>query len=104
MSVKANLKAAKAALDAQDWDKVVIEAQIVLASDSQNFFARLFLGRALEKQEKYDESEKTYQAAAKSKPEDSQPWLGLCSVYEAQGSKKVDEYREASVKAAEIFA
>ncbi|KAI6825335.1 TPR-like protein [Hortaea werneckii] len=104
MSTKANLKAAKAALDAQDWDKVVIEAQIVLASDNQNFFARLFLGRALEKQEKYDEAEKTYQAAAKSKPEDSQPWLGLCSVYEAQGSKKLDEYREASVKAAEVFA
>ncbi|KAI7338690.1 TPR-like protein [Hortaea werneckii] len=104
MSTKANLKAAKAALDSQDWDKVVIEAEIVLASDRQNFFARLFLGRALEKQEKYDEAEKTYQAAAKSKPEDSQPWLGLCSVYEAQGSKKVDDYREASVKAAEVFA
>ena len=103
MSMKANLKAAKAALDAQDYGKAVVEAQIVLASDSQNYFARLFLGRALEKQEKYDDAAETYQAAAKSKPEDSQAWLGLCSVFEAQGSQKVDEYRDAAVKAAEVF-
>ncbi|KAK5110243.1 hypothetical protein LTR85_001302 [Meristemomyces frigidus] len=104
MSAKANLKAAKAALDAQDYGKAIVEAQIALASDSQNYFARLFLGRALEKQEKFDDAAKTYQAAAKSKPEDSQAWLGLCSVYEAQGSKRVDEYREAAVKAAQVFA
>lgn len=104
MSAKANLKAAKAALDAEDYRKAVVEAQIALASDAQNYFARLFLGRALEKQGNFDDAAKTYQAAAKSKPEDSQAWLGLCSVYDAQGSKKVDEYREAAVKAAEIFA
>ncbi|KAK4542365.1 hypothetical protein LTR36_006821 [Oleoguttula mirabilis] len=104
MSAKANLKAAKAALDAQDYGKAVVEAQIVLASDSQNYFARLFLARALEKQENFDDAAKTYQAAAKSKPGDSQAWLGLCSVYEAQGPKRVDEYREAAVKAAGVFA
>ncbi|EMD00347.1 hypothetical protein BAUCODRAFT_374081 [Baudoinia panamericana UAMH 10762] len=94
----------KAALDAEDYAKAVVEAQIVLASDSQNYFARLFLARALEKQAKFDDAAKTYQAAAKSKPDDSQAWLGLCSVYEAQGSSKVDEYREAAVKAAVAFA
>lgn len=103
MSTKSNLKAAKAALDVQDYGKAVVEAQIVLASDSKNYFARLFLARAFEKQDKFEDAAKTYQAAAKSKPEDSQAWLGLCSVYEAQGSKKVDEYREAAVKAAEVF-
>jgi superkiller protein 3 len=104
MSAKASLKAAKAALDAQDFAKAIVEAQVVLASDPQNYFARLFLGRALEKQAKFDEAAKAYQQAAKSKPDDTQAWLGLCSVFEAQCSKKVDEYREAAVKAAEILA
>ncbi|KAK3117188.1 Superkiller protein 3 [Teratosphaeriaceae sp. CCFEE 6253] len=104
MSVKANLKAAKAALDAGDYGKAVAEAQIVIASDSQNYFAQLFLGRALEKQQDFDGAANSYQHAAKSKPDDSQAWLGLCSVYEAQGSTRVDEYREAAVRAAEVFA
>ncbi|TKA24211.1 hypothetical protein B0A50_05975 [Salinomyces thailandicus] len=104
MSTKANLKAAKAALDAQDWDKAAEEARAVLSSDTHNYFAQLFLGRALEKQEQYEDAEQTYHAAAKSKPDDSQAWLGLCSVLEAQGSRKVDEYREAAVQAARVFA
>jgi len=104
MSVKANLKAAKAALDAGDYGKAVVEAQIVLASDSKNYFAQLFLARALEKQTSFDDAAKTYLQASKSKPDDSQAWLGLCSVYEAQGSEKGDEYLEAAVKAAEVFA
>ncbi|TKA59699.1 hypothetical protein B0A55_11813, partial [Friedmanniomyces simplex] len=104
MSAKANLKAAKAALDAGDYGKAVGEAQTVLASDPQNYFAKLFLARALEKQGNFDDAAKTYQQAAKAKPDDSQAWLGLCSVYEAQGSRKVDEYREGAVKVAEVFA
>ena len=104
MSTKAALKAAKAALDAGDYDTAVKEAQTVLASDEQNYFAKLFLGRAFEKRGKLGDAAKTYEAAAKSKPDDSQAWLGLCSVYEAQGSDRVDEYREAAVRAAEIFA
>jgi superkiller protein 3 len=102
MSTKAALKAAKTALDGQDYDKAIEQAENVLSSDSQNFFARLFLGRALEKKGKYEESARTYHAAAASKPDDAQAWLGLCSVYEAQEGRKLDEYREAAVKAAQI--
>ncbi|KAK8221963.1 Superkiller protein 3 [Zalaria obscura] len=101
---KAALKAAKIALDAEDYDKAINQAQIVLASDSQNYFARLFLGRAFEKQGKLEDAAKAYQTAANSKPDDAQAWLGLCSLYEAQGSKKVDEYREAVVHVAQIYA
>lgn len=36
---KAALKAAKTALDAEKYDEVVTQCQIVLASDSQNYFA-----------------------------------------------------------------
>ncbi|KAJ9628688.1 Superkiller protein 3 [Taxawa tesnikishii (nom. ined.)] len=101
---KAALKAAKTALDAEKWDEAITQAQIVLASDSQNYFAKLFLGRAFEKKGSVDEAAKAYQSAAKIKPDDTQGWLGLCSLYESQGSKKVDEYREAAVHVAGMFA
>lgn len=104
MSVKASLKAAKAAIDAQDWAKAAAESQNVLASDSQNYFALLFLGRAQEKQGKWDDAAQTYTVAANSKPADSQAWLGLCSVYEAQGATKLSQYQQVAVKAAEVFA
>lgn len=103
-SNKAALKAAKTALDAEDWEKAVTQAQIVLASDSENYFANLFLGRAFQKQDKLDEAAKTYNAAAKIKPDDAQAWLGLCNLYESQESQKVDEYREAAVRVGEIYA
>ncbi|KAF2166243.1 hypothetical protein M409DRAFT_55103 [Zasmidium cellare ATCC 36951] len=103
MSAKAALKAAKTALDNAEYDNAIEKAQSVLSSDPQNHFAKLFLGRALEKQGKYDEAAKSYQSAANSKQDDAQAWLGLCSVYEAQGGKKLDEYRGASLKVAEIF-
>lgn len=103
MSAKAALKAAKSALDSKQYDQVVEQATSVLASDPQNYFAKLFLGRALEKQGKLEEAASTYRSAADAKPDDSQAWQGLLSVYKAEGSRKVDEYREAAVKVAEIF-
>ena len=104
MSAKAALKAAKSALDAGRYDVAIKDSQTVLASDTRNYFAKLFLGRAFEKQGKLEDAAKSYHSAATSKPDDSQAWLGLCSLYEAQGSNKVDEYREAAVKIADIFA
>jgi superkiller protein 3 len=101
---KAALKAAKTALDAEDYETVVTQSQIVLASDSSNYPARLFLGRAFEKQGQFDSAAETYRKAADSKPDEAQAWLGLCSVYEAQGSKKVDEYIEAAVRVGSIHA
>ena len=103
-AIKAALKAAKQAIDAGDYDKAIDEAHKVLASDAKNYFGLLFLGRASEKQGRLEDAAKAYRSAAEAKPEDSQAWLGLCSLYEAQGQRKVDEYREAAVKTAEIFA
>ena len=39
MSAKAALKAAKAALDAGDFDEAATQARTVLESDSKNYFA-----------------------------------------------------------------
>ena len=103
-ATKAALKAAKSSLDSGDYDSAAKEAQKVLSSDSKNYFALLFLGRACEKLGKVEDAARAYHSAAEAKPEDSQAWLGLCSLYESQGSDKIDEYREAAVKAAEIFA
>ncbi|KAF2211928.1 hypothetical protein CERZMDRAFT_112227 [Cercospora zeae-maydis SCOH1-5] len=88
MSAKAALKAAKLALDNKQYDQAIEHADSVLSSDPRNHFARLFLARALEKQGKFDEAASTYQSAAKAKPDDSQAWQGLVSVYSAQGPKK----------------
>ncbi|KAK3718696.1 Superkiller protein 3 [Vermiconidia calcicola] len=104
MSTKAALKAAKSALDSEDYGEAINQAQTVLASDGRNYFAKLFLGRAYEKQDKLDDAAKSYHSAAQLKPDDSHAWLGLCSLYEARGSHKVDEYRSAAVSAAEVFA
>lgn len=66
--------------------------------------SKLFLGRALQKQNKLDEAAKTYISATDIKPDDAQAWLGLCDLYESQGALKLDEYREATLKVAEIYA
>ncbi|OCL11622.1 hypothetical protein AOQ84DRAFT_373817 [Glonium stellatum] len=103
-SIKAGLKAAKAALDAQKYDEAIAQAERVISSDPQNYFAKLFLGRALDKQGKPDEAAKAYESATKIKPNDDQAWQGLRSVYEAQGPQKVDEYIPVGLRLAEIYA
>ena len=65
MSTKAALKAAKAALDAKKYDDVITQANTVLADDSKNYFATIFLGRAFEKKGNVEESVKAYNAATK---------------------------------------
>lgn len=71
---------------------------------SDSSYRKLFLGRAFQKQNKLDEAAQAYISATKSKPEDAQAWLGLCDLYKSQVGLKVDEYREAAVKVAEIYA
>ncbi|KAK7529998.1 uncharacterized protein J3D65DRAFT_580047 [Phyllosticta citribraziliensis] len=101
---KAALKAAKAALDAQNWDEAAAQAQAVLDADPQNYFAKLMLGRAYEKKGDLDHAAKAYTDAATTKPGEDQAWLGLRSLYEAQGAKKLDEYGKVGLKLAEIYA
>ena len=62
------------------------------------------MGRAYEKQSKLDDAEKAYRNAAAINAENENPWLGLRSVYEAQGAKRLDDYITASTKLAEHYA
>ncbi len=70
-SIKAALKDAKAALDAHKYDVAIKQAKTVLAADSKNYNANVFLGLAYEKQDQYEASETAYRAALKSKDKDS---------------------------------
>lgn len=101
---KAALKAAKAAIDNSQWDEAIKNANTVLETDKSNYFAKLFLGRAYEKTDEIDKAAKVYHEAAELKPDDTQAWQGLISLYEPRGSKYLDAYGEVAVKLAVLFA
>ena len=62
----------------------------------------VFLGLALDKKGKDDESEKAYRAAIARKSNDSLAWQGLITLFEKQGGKMIDAYGEAAIQTAEI--
>lgn len=104
MSVtKAALKAAKVALDKQEYDEANEQARKALAIDPNNYHANVFLGLALDKQNSNDDSEKAYQSATKSKPTEPLAWQGLITLYEKQMQMKLDEYHQAAIHLAEIY-
>lgn len=104
MSTKAALKAAKSAIDAKNWEEAIDQANVVLGKDPNNYFAKLFLGRANDGLSKYDDAAKAYNDATKIKPDDAQAWLGLRGMYEGLGSRNVEENTEVGLKLAEIYA
>ncbi|KAF2130164.1 hypothetical protein P153DRAFT_366623 [Dothidotthia symphoricarpi CBS 119687] len=103
MSTKTALKAAKAAIDSKKWDEAKEQANTVLEKDPNNYFAKLFLGRANDALSRVDEAAKAYNDATKIKPDDPQAWLGLRGMYEALGPSKVDENTDVGLKLAEIY-
>jgi len=103
MSAKSALKAAKAAIDDKKWDEAMSHANAVLKKDPSNYFAKLFLGRASYGLGKCDQAAQAYVDATRIKPDDSQAWLGLRSMYEGMGPAKVDENIEVGLKLSEIF-
>ncbi|KAI9758533.1 MAG: hypothetical protein M4579_003025 [Chaenotheca gracillima] len=102
-STKAALKAAKAAIDAHQYSEAITQAKIVLASDSQNYHANVFLGLASDKRNEYDEAIGAYEAAIKAKKTDPLAYQGLLSLYEKQGSKNVSRYQHNAVCLAELY-
>ena len=71
---------------------------IVLAA-----FSNVFLGLALEKQDKNEDSEKAYKTAVEIKGKDALAWQGLITLYEKQAGKKIDDYHDAAFRVAEFF-
>ena len=69
----------------------------------QRRYRLVFLGLALDKQNKDEEARKAYTEAAKIKPDDALAWQGLVSLCEGQNGKLIDDYHTAAVRLAEIF-
>ncbi|KAI4109199.1 MAG: hypothetical protein L6R37_000630 [Teloschistes peruensis] len=102
-AIKNALKAAKAGLDAHQYDIAIENSTKVLTEEPKHYHANVFLGLALEKKGRNGESEKAYRAAASTKPNDPLAWQGLISLYEQQGGHKLEDYREAVAHLASIF-
>ncbi|KAF6241111.1 hypothetical protein HO173_000905 [Letharia columbiana] len=99
---KAALKAAKAALDANKYQDAIDQAKTVLRTDSNNYHANVFLGRALEKLDQNEDSEEAYKIAIGLKDKDALAWQGLVGLYDKQAGKKLDRYHDAATRLAEI--
>ena len=65
-------------------------------------FRNVFLGRAFEKLDQHEESEKAYKIAIQLKDKDALAWQGLVGLYEKQADRKLDEYHNAAIRLAEI--
>lgn len=102
--VKTALKAAKSALDKQDFETAVLQAKEVVSQDPENYFGYVFLGRALEKQGKAQSAIEPYERAASIKPGEDLAWKGLCNIYETFGSKGVQGFTSASLELAKVYA
>lgn len=64
----------------------------------------MFLGLANDKLNRNDASEQAYLAATRIKEGDRTAWQGLVSLYEKQGSAKLDAYRNVVLKLGQILA
>lgn len=64
----------------------------------------MFLGLANDKLNLNDASEQAYLAATRIKDDDRTAWQGLVSLYEKQGSAKLDAYRNVVLKLGQILA
>ncbi|RMZ89779.1 hypothetical protein DV736_g2986, partial [Chaetothyriales sp. CBS 134916] len=103
MASKSAVKAIKACIDKQEYQKAVDLAVDVSKQDPKNRTAFLFLGFAHEKLGNIDAAEKALISAASLKPQDTQSLKGLVSLYEKQGSLKLDQYHQAVHQLARIY-
>ncbi|KAJ9646785.1 Superkiller protein 3 [Knufia peltigerae] len=104
MATKGLLKAIKASLDNGQFEKAAQQAEDVVSQDNKNHTALLFLGFAREKLNDLDAAEKAIRKAADLKSQDPQAYKGLITLFEKQGSSKVDAYHGVAFKLAEIYA
>ncbi|PLW51233.1 hypothetical protein PCASD_01010 [Puccinia coronata f. sp. avenae] len=83
-TLKAQLKSAREAISAKDWERAEASAKAALAIDNQSYNAYVFLGLALLNLNKVTESEAAYRAAIAIDQPQPLAWQGLISLYEKQ--------------------
>ncbi|KAL4879611.1 hypothetical protein BJY04DRAFT_193255 [Aspergillus karnatakaensis] len=104
MSSKSALKEIRTALDAKNFELAADKAKTLVKEQPQNYHANVFLGLAHDKLNNYPEAERAYLAATESKGNDKTGWQGLISLYEKQGSQKLDQYRDVVINLGQVFA
>ncbi|KAK7700700.1 Superkiller protein 3 [Diaporthe eres] len=102
-SSKAALKAIADAVKQHKYDDALQQARDFTQREPRNYQALVLLALALDKTNRLDEAETTYDAATRLKPNDAQAWQGLIKLCEKQGSKKLSAFQTATVRLAEIF-
>lgn len=103
-SSKAALKPVKISLDGGNFAQAANQAEDLIKADKTNHTALLFLGFAREKLGQLDAAETAISQAAKIKPDDAQAYKGLITLYEKQGSQRLDQYHDTAFRLAEIYA
>ena len=103
-STKAALITIKSALDKGDFSVAAEQAAELVKQDPKNYTSYLFLGFAQEKLDQNEDAERAYRKATRIKPGDLQALKGLITLYEKQGSEKIDEYHDVVRQIAEILA
>ena len=100
---KSALKAIKVSLGSGDFEKAANQAEELLHQDSKNYTAFISLGFAREKLAQYELAEKALSSASNLKPQDVQASKGLITLYEKQGSAKLDQYHEVAHQLAATY-
>lgn len=122
MSSKSALKAVRTALDSKDFEAAEEKAKALVKQEPKNYHAyapillwfivaanmiylrNVFLGLAQDKLNKNADAEQAYLGATRVKDNDKTAWQGLVSLYEKQGSHKLEPYRQVVLRLGEIFA
>lgn len=87
-TVRASLKAAKAAIDDRRYEDALTQVEQVLSLEPHNYHANVFRGLALDKLNQTDDALRAYRTATNAKGADPLAWQGLIGLLERQGHKK----------------
>ncbi|TLD32856.1 hypothetical protein PspLS_00934 [Pyricularia sp. CBS 133598] len=100
---KAALKAIGELIRQSKWGDAIEQARQFVQKEPKSFQGYIFLAFALDKNQKLEESEESYLAAAALKPDDPQPWQGLVKLYQKQGGNKIAAYKVAALELAQRY-
>jgi len=101
---KAALKAIDAAAKAKRYDDVLQQSQNLLAADPNSYQVNFYQGFAFDGLTRYNEAEQAYSTATKIKEDDLRAWIGLTQLFQKQSGGKLDQYQQAALKLAELYA
>ncbi|KAK2744007.1 Superkiller protein 3 [Myotisia sp. PD_48] len=101
---KTALKQVRTDLDSGDFEQAAFKASELCRDDPKNYNAHVFLGLALHKLNDYNGSEKAYTTATKLNNDNKIAWQGLISLYESQGSGKLEAYHKTLIQLCHVFA